>query len=511
VRLSRAKGWWLALAAIGLTGAAHASAATIQVPAGGNLQAALVNAQPGDTVNLTPGATYTGNVTLPDKGGTSFITVQTNPKGLPGPGERISPAEAPRLAKLRSPNNMPALQTDGRAHHWRIVLVEFLANVGGEGDIVALGSGGASQNSFAGVPNNLTIDRCYIHGDPALGQKRGLALNSASTTVTGSYFSDIKAAGQDSQAIAGWNGPGPFTISNNYFEGAGENILFGGSDPAIPNLVPSDITIEHNTITKPPEWRGQSWQVKNLLELKNARRVTIRSNLFEYNWVAAQTGIAILFTVRNQDGDCPWCQVDHVTFQANIVRHSSSGISILGYDNNHPSQQTQAITIKGNVFDDIDGQKWGGNGYFMQLVGEPRDIVVDHNTVVQDHAAGILTADGGPILGFSFTNNLIRHGPYGMKGSDSGSGNDTIRAYFPASQITSNVIAEGDASLYPAGNLFPSLAQFKSQFRSFATGDYHLVTNSPWLRAGTDGTALGAISSIPTLRPVPSDGPSLPK
>jgi hypothetical protein len=363
------------------------------------------------------------------------------------------------------------------------------------------------------VPNNLTLDRCYIHGDPILGQKRGLALNSASTTVTGSYISDIKVAGQDSQAIAGWNGPGPFTITNNYLEGAGENIMFGGSDPAIPNLVPADITIESNTISKPVAWRAQRWQVKNLLELKNARRVTIASNIIENNWLAAQTGVAILFTVRNQDGKCPWCQVEQVTFKNNIVRHSSGGVSILGYDNNHPSQQTRGITIKGNVFDDIDGQKWGGNGYFLQFVGEPRDVVVDHNTVVQDHAGGILTADGGPILGFVFTNNLIRHGVYGFKGSGSGTGNDTIRAYFPASQVTSNVIAEGDSSKYPSGNLFPSLGQFKSQFRSFASGDYHLVPNSPWLRAGSDGAALGADFGPGTtvLRPPVSSEPGLPK
>lgn len=506
------KNWSLALAAT-LVGAAQAMGATLQVPAGGDLQAALVNAQPGDTIMLAPGAMYTGNFTLPVKGGSSFITIQTNPRGLPESGERISPAEAPRLAKLRSPNNLPALQTADGAHHWRIILVEFVANAGGAGDIVALGSGGAGQISLASVPNNLTIDRCYIHGDPALGQKRGVALNSASTTITGSYISDIKVAGQDSQAIAGWNGPGPFTITNNYLEAAGENIMFGGSDPAIPNLVPSDITIESNTIAKPIAWRGQRWQVKNLLELKNARRVTIIANVFEYNWLAAQTGVPILFTVRNQDGKCPWCQVEQVTFKNNIVRHASGGVSILGYDNNHPSQQTRGITIKGNVFDDIDGQKWGGNGYFLQFVGEPRDVVVDHNTIIQDHAGGILTADGGPILGFVFTNNLIRHSTYGFKGSGSGTGNDTIRAYFPASQVTSNVIAEGDPSRYPPGNQFPSLAQFKSQFKSFATGDYHLLPNSPWLRAGTDGLSLGApdLGMTTVLRPPVPTEPGLPK
>src|SRR4029079_7326025 len=84
----------LAAAAAALACAAVVSATTLQVPAGGDLQSALFNAQPGDTIVLTPGATYTGNFTLPDKGGSSLITLQTDPQGLPGAGERISPAEA---------------------------------------------------------------------------------------------------------------------------------------------------------------------------------------------------------------------------------------------------------------------------------------------------------------------------------------------------------------------------------------------------------------------------------
>jgi len=90
--------------------------------------------------------------------------------------------------------------------------------------------------------------------------------------------------------------------------------------------------------------------VKNLLELKNARRVTIQANTLEYNWQAAQSGFAILFTVRNQDGGCPWCQVEQVTFANNVVRHSAAGVSILGFDDTHPSQQTRSITIRNNVF-----------------------------------------------------------------------------------------------------------------------------------------------------------------
>ena len=71
-----------------------------------------------------------------------------------------------------------------------------------------------------------------------------------------SFISDIKAVNADSQAIAGYNGAGPFTIENNYLEAAGENVMFGGADPAVTNLVPSDIVLRRNHLFKPLEWRN---------------------------------------------------------------------------------------------------------------------------------------------------------------------------------------------------------------------------------------------------------------
>jgi len=59
-------------------------------------------------------------------------------------------------------------------------------------------------------------------------------MNSRHTAVIDSHLSDFKEVGADSQAIAGWNSPGPFRIENNYLEAAGENVMFGGADPAIP-------------------------------------------------------------------------------------------------------------------------------------------------------------------------------------------------------------------------------------------------------------------------------------
>lgn len=486
--------------ALVLLSPAAAGAATITVQAGGDLQAALVNAQPGDTIALQPGATFTGNFTLPQKGGDAVITLRTGGPDAVPEGARMTLDAAAGLAKLKSPNSAPALQTSPGAHHWRIELLEVQGN--GGSDLITLGDGSGAQSSLASVPHDLVLDRVYVHGDPDAGQKRCIALNSAATTVSNSWVADCKAKGQDSQAIGGWNGPGPYTITGNYLEGAGENIMFGGSDPSIPNLVPGDITITGNTIAKPVEWRGEKWQVKNLLELKNAQRVTVRGNTLQYNWQAAQNGFAILFTVRNQDGRCPWCVVSDVTFDRNVVEHSAAGISILGRDNNHPSGQTHGIRITNNVFADIDNQHWGGNGYFLAMSGGPRDIVVDHNTIVQEHASGLIQMDGPPILGFQFTNNVGRQNSFGIIGTNHGPGNDSIQAYLPGSQITDNVIADGNASKYPPGNKFPSSAQFIAQFVGYSAGDYRLLPTSAWRGAGTDARDLGAdLAQLPPQPP----------
>src|SRR5882672_4004744 len=152
--------------------ASAARAATIVVPAGGDLQAALDNAQPGDVIALAPNVTYVGNFVLPNKGAIAdYITIRSAAPdtSLPSDGTRMTPEFAAFLPKIKSPNNMSSLRTATAANHWKLMFLEFQANVNGYGDIISLGAGDNTQTQLSQVPYALVLDRLYVHGDPLVG------------------------------------------------------------------------------------------------------------------------------------------------------------------------------------------------------------------------------------------------------------------------------------------------------------------------------------------------------
>src|SRR5206468_504484 len=112
-------------------------------------------AQPGDQIVLAGGATFVGSFTLPYKSGTGWIILRSaTDTAFPPEGQRVSPASAPTLAKLVSPDAGPALQTAPGAHHFRIMGVEITVAPGVPINygIVQLGQG-STQTSLAQVPH----------------------------------------------------------------------------------------------------------------------------------------------------------------------------------------------------------------------------------------------------------------------------------------------------------------------------------------------------------------------
>src|SRR5437660_1666279 len=362
--------------------------------------------------------------------------------------------------------------------------------------LVELGTGG--ETSTATLPHDIIIDRCYIHGNAGQAAIRGVALNGSRIAVIDSYLAEFKDQGSDTQALMGWNGPGPFKIVNNYLEAAGENVMFGGADPSITNLVPADIEIQGNHFFKPTAWRGVWAAVKNLFELKNARRVLIEGNIFENNWLAAQAGWAVQFTVRNQDGTAPWSTIEDVTFQKNIVRHSGSGLNILAADDPNPSQTMKRVLVRDNLFDDINGTTWGGNGRLFQILGYAggsTDLVIEHNSGFQQE--NVNYSEGVPHLGFIYRNNITPRGAagFGFIGQGAAEGISTLTIYFPLAVFQRNVIAGGNAAIYPADDFFPSSLAAVG-FVDFAGHNYRLPASSPYQNSPTAGQTVSGVVTI---------------
>ena len=484
----------------------------IRLHEGDDLQDAIDMAQLGDTILLDPGVTFKGPFTLPKKTGSGWLTIRTGTpdKQFPAPGTRVSPSHAPLMPKLISWKGEGVIIADRGAHHYRFIGIEVQPSEGTYLHSLML-FGTNRERTIEDQPHHIIVDRCFIHGDPKKGSRRGVGLNGRHLAVVESYVSDFKGVGEDTQAILGWGGAGPFKIANNYLEGAGENVMFGGGDPYIKDLVPSDIEVRGNLMAKPLQWKknepgfeGTQWTVKNIFELKNARRVLVDGNVMEYNWEESQSGFAVLFTVRNQEGTAPWSVVEDVQLVNNIIRHTGSGINLLGHDNNRPrdqSQETKRILIRNNLWEDVGSDRWGGKGILFQMIEGSSDVSIEHNTGL--HRGYTLFAMGPPNRRFTFKSNIAPHNEYGIFGNDVGIGVAAIDVYFPDAVVTENVLIGGEASRYPDGNVFPASLD-AVPFVDRKAGNYRLAGGiKPLKGPGVDAAALCAALNTEDAREQP--------
>jgi hypothetical protein len=464
------------------------SDATITVAAGGDLQAALNKAKPCDVIALANGATFSGNFILPKKAGTCWIVIRpTSMTGVPPEGTRMSPAiaAAANLPKILSASNMGAFATADGAHHFRFVALDVsvpasIVNTG----LIRLGT--SYETTLAQMPHDLVLDRMYIHGTEAGSNRRCVSLNGASTAVIDSYIADCHEQGGDAQAIGGWSGPGPFKIVNNYLEASGENVMFGGGDPRIKDLIPSDIEIRRNHVFKPTTWKGK-WLVKNLFEIKNAQRVLVEGNVFENNWAHGQAGSAIVMKSVNQERTCTWCVAKDITFRLNVIKNTGSGFALTGRDEGTQAPMTR-VTITDNVLTGIDVAPFNGEGRGFLINNNPIDLVIAHNTVLD--ATNSAITFGGPVteppVRMVFRDNIISSGLYGVKGPGLAAA-ATISTFMPGG-FRNNLVIVADAGGFPS-----SLSVRGASAVGFASrADLRLSPGSSYRGRGSDGRDLGA-------------------
>jgi hypothetical protein len=475
--------------------ASYNRAADIFVAAGGNLQAALDAAQPGQIVELQAGATWTGSFTLRNKVGNGWIYIRSSRyQELPPLGERVGPQHAHLMPKIVNQYQFePALKTEAGAHHYRLIGIDFGSGAQDVGYVVKLGPVD-NETSVNQLAHHITFDRVYIHGHANYSSKAGISANGRHIAIIDSHISEIHAVGQDSQAILVWNGDGPYAIENNHLEAAGENVMFGGVDPAIDGLTPSDIVLRGNYFFKPLSWKnaipsgphaGSKWTVKNLFEIKHGQRMLFEGNTFQNNWIAQQNGYALVFTPINQSGDAPQSKMRDITFRNNIVRDVEHFMLLSGGHNEFFTESTERILIENNLIYGVNGR--------MMVVSTPSNrppisgLTIRHNTMVHEGTGNLFLYTGDNVTvadNFTFVDNIVTHGLYGYHYPFG-----TIDTWLTNWEYENNVIIGGNRNI-PAGNAIVDNIDGVG-FRNAKASDFRLGANSRFRRAASDGSEVG--------------------
>ncbi len=365
---------------------------TMTVTTPTELDAALGSAQAGTIILIDPALRYLTPLTV-----SVSVTLQ-NLHLVPGRATRTS--ILPRFAD--------GLTVAGANVH--LAGIEIL-KIDPLTDIVVLTGGGC------------LLDGCRVLGDPTHGAKRGIAGNAPNVTVVRCYVDDCFGTypGNDTQAFAAWNSPGPFLLQDNFLCGGSETILFGGADPSSQANIPSDITIRGNTITKNQAWQTQNIGVKNLIEFKNARRYTVVDNDISYCWGGhGQDGYVFELTPRNQDGGAPYSEVFDGVIENNRIAHAAAFMAMLGHDSPNVSLPLDGLTVSGNTCTDIDPVKYTGADKLIFVGDGPKDVTISGNTFGASNVGSVVYLDGAPqCVGLQITKNTFPPSTYGVMGSSS--------------------------------------------------------------------------------------------
>jgi hypothetical protein len=476
----------------------------------GQLQTAINNAScnpNGTLLQLPRGDVETGSFILPLKTCASgqWIIITTAGVTLPAQGTRLDPSlyvgQLARISNSQGATTAISTASDAPVNHYWFSGLEIETSASYVYSVVDIGS---TSTVPAHLPSYIVFDRCYMHGRSTDSLFKVIDVNGSNIGIMDSYLSEAHMAGFDAQAVHGFSGAGPLLIQDNFLEGSGENILWGGG--AIPtsqppyNLFWTDVTVRGNYFYKPLAWRiqdptymGIHWEIKNLYETKGSVRTLIENNVFDHTWMDAQLGDAILFTPSTQSGSNT--VVQDVTFRYNLIRHAGGGFSITGRDVNITPpdgvHRTDRILIQNTVLDDLSGLKWGvsssttGTGHFMGLLDGVNAVTVDHVTVTSVDRFGVFANNDVSETNFFLTNNIWPWTNYGGGVTANGvaEGNPSIGGWLsgpPAGSVAKDVLIGGPCTKYPASFSCPSAASgvgFVS-YNSGNGGDYRLCTGA---------------------------------
>ncbi|MGH9431212.1 MAG: hypothetical protein ACRD3T_06690 [Terriglobia bacterium] len=397
------------------------------------------------------------------------------------PGQRALPSDASLFATLQAEAISSAVVAtapvtpgsgQGPNHYWLMGLnITGTAGTTADPGLVQIGNG---ETQVRDLPNNITIDRCYIHGpNGTTNIHRDVDAEGTYIAVLNSWLTVVNDS-IDQQTVLFYNTPGPILIDNNHLEGGAEQILSGGAHPSITGgVITADVTITRNHMYRntayypgASNYNGFPLIVKNDIEFKEIERALVQGNVMDYVWAGySQNGDALAIGPMSQTGLDSYLMANDITFRYNLIRHANAaiglGVNTPGYGNGAPTHGMARVSVHDNVFSDIN-TKWGvilTNGkkvidrYFGITIVSSLDPIAKSPTYVDmqhnDFLTGSMQATAywdtpGRFVGsgYIFANNILSQTGASYGWTSGGFGDDTCSAIYvvdPGAQVENNM------------------------------------------------------------------------
>lgn len=399
-----------------------------------------------------------------------------------------------------------------------------------------VGTGTQTRAQWGAIPSDITFRRNYVRKNPAwmnnILETPVISSATPSTTagslVAGTYYYKVQAtyccyqasrvySTAASQVTATLSATGQVTLNWGAVSGPSSGLTYrvfrsttsgtfaGYID--VGNVTSYVDTGASLTGTSAPSG-GTDWLMKNIFEVKFARRLQVDSNFFEYSPPGGEAGYAFWIKSNAYD-DRYFMYNEDTTIEKNIIKSVDGCFSILGRIDSTAANLARMITnltIRNNIcFDSNSDWMQGKSSVFAIKVQSPVDgLTIDNNTFIHKMASFFYadhtnTAGSVPTINnFSFRNNMWLKGAYGFFGEGCSAGNATecFTEFVTGTSPFLGNVAGGSTVGQPAGNTTIALTEFEgpSHFENYPVG-------------GKGGTAADfALKSTSTLKGTANGG-----
>lgn len=421
--------------------------------------------------------------------GNEMITI-TSSGTLPASHKRVATGDRAQMFTIRAIGaNVGAFNTETTSHHYKLRGLILQANTQ-QNEIVRLGNP-STEDTEAKQSHHFVIQHCIIEptSENSVNISNGIVYNANDVSIIDSRIEPLSFSGLESHGVLVYSAAGRLVVDNNYFGGASSDFFIGGAASSVRGMVPKDIEVRENHLTRPlvwqpshPSWDGRSRNGKNAWELKTGSYIVSRGNKLENVWTDGQQGIAAFIQATCDAGN--WAQANYVDFSYSWFYNVNQGIEFRSSEFMAIPQARKAWFTH-NLLEAL-----GTRAYLFLTAWEVR---MNHNTALTvSSVSAIMDAQmRGP--GFMYENGIAYEGEFGWFGSGSSTGTASLNLYLPGHIFRDSLQVGGSSGSYGSpvsGMQFPA-NQAAVGFTNAASGVWSLGASSTFKNDANDGTDPG--------------------